>query len=372
MRPSRSASVTRVGKPLAQALGLARKHVRQIVLAQRDLDLHAGIGVVAEHLHDARRPAARASTGCTTISTVTTCPGLRAAGLVRRDQEVAGDALVLRHDEEDAVLARAAARRARCCARSSTSTILPSGRPRRSMPAMRATTRSPCSTFCISLRPRKRSGPPSSRTRKPKPSGWPCTRPRTRSSFVDDADRVAAVADDLAVALHRGEPRAETRRARCGLHVAAALRARPRGPERPARSALRRIASRLGSGSSYCSLARVMRAARARSRISGAAAYAAAWPFALIHLIDQAPSVRIPPSRPGGGIGRRTRFRSWRWQHCGGSSPFLGTTFSSSFELPISVRSLALDQRSAVTQTLETPDLSTRHYHSNGCRRTIV
>ena len=28
---------------------------------------------------------------------------------------------------------------------------------------------------------------------------------------------------------------------------------------------------------------------------------------------------------PGGGIGRRTRFRSWRWQHCGGSSPLLGT-----------------------------------------------
>ncbi len=26
-----------------------------------------------------------------------------------------------------------------------------------------------------------------------------------------------------------------------------------------------------------------------------------------------------------GGIGRRTRFRSWRWQHCGGSSPLLGT-----------------------------------------------
>ena len=32
--------------------------------------------------------------------------------------------------------------------------------------------------------------------------------------------------------------------------------------------------------------------------------------------------------RPDGGIGRRTRFRSWRWQHCGGSSPFLGTIYS--------------------------------------------
>src|SRR5438552_11954176 len=27
-----------------------------------------------------------------------------------------------------------------------------------------------------------------------------------------------------------------------------------------------------------------------------------------------------------GEIGRRTRFRSWRWQHCGGSSPLLGTS----------------------------------------------
>ena len=32
---------------------------------------------------------------------------------------------------------------------------------------------------------------------------------------------------------------------------------------------------------------------------------------------------------PGGGIGRRTRFRSWRWQHRGGSSPLLGTRFES-------------------------------------------
>src|SRR6266446_6336401 len=31
-----------------------------------------------------------------------------------------------------------------------------------------------------------------------------------------------------------------------------------------------------------------------------------------------------------GGIGRRTRFRSWRWQHCGGSSPLLGTSLTSS------------------------------------------
>src|ERR1700712_4474097 len=37
-----------------------------------------------------------------------------------------------------------------------------------------------------------------------------------------------------------------------------------------------------------------------------------------------------------GGIGRRTRFRSWRWQHCGGSSPLLGTrSIPSSLRFPL-------------------------------------
>ena len=36
--------------------------------------------------------------------------------------------------------------------------------------------------------------------------------------------------------------------------------------------------------------------------------------------------IELRTSCRGGGIGRRTWFRSMRWQHCGGSSPFLGTT----------------------------------------------
>ena len=43
--------------------------------------------------------------------------------------------------------------------------------------------------------------------------------------------------------------------------------------------------------------------------------------------IDRPPPAELvrQAHRPDGGIGRRTRFRSWRWQHCGGSSPLLGT-----------------------------------------------
>lgn len=44
---------------------------------------------------------------------------------------------------------------------------------------------------------------------------------------------------------------------------------------------------------------------------------------------------------PGGGIGRRTSFRCWRWQHRGGSSPFLGTKGSRCRLFPINWKSRA-------------------------------
>ncbi len=54
MRPARSRSVDLPGK-LAGLLACGeRELVRKIVLAQRDLDLHAGIGVAAEDFDDAR------------------------------------------------------------------------------------------------------------------------------------------------------------------------------------------------------------------------------------------------------------------------------------------------------------------------------
>ena len=41
---------------------------------------------------------------------------------------------------------------------------------------------------------------------------------------------------------------------------------------------------------------------------------------------------------PDGGIGRRTRFRSWRQQWCGGSSPLLGTNSSDWFSTGLNLK----------------------------------
>ena len=77
--------------------------MRQVELAQRDLDLHARIGVVAEHLGDA-------PDGLRVLRRLRhqlhgdDLPGLRLARLGRRHQDVVRDAPVLRHEEEHAVL----------------------------------------------------------------------------------------------------------------------------------------------------------------------------------------------------------------------------------------------------------------------------
>ncbi len=64
-------------------------------------------------------------------------------------------------------------------ARSTTSTILPSRRPRRSAPVIQTTALSPCSTCRICLLPRYTSPllSESSAIKKPNPSGWADMRP---------------------------------------------------------------------------------------------------------------------------------------------------------------------------------------------------
>ena len=94
----------------------------------------------------------------------------------------------------------------RRCARSSTSTILPSGRPLRSMPEMRAMTRSPCSTFLHLAGTEKEIGPAFLAYEKAVAVGMAVHDAAHEIELGDDADRVASVAHDLAVALHRGEP----------------------------------------------------------------------------------------------------------------------------------------------------------------------
>ena len=73
------------------------------MLAQRDLDLHAGIGIVAQHLDDAAYRL-RMFVGLLQDLQHHHLPGRGPAGFAGCDQNVLGDAAVLRHHEVDAVL----------------------------------------------------------------------------------------------------------------------------------------------------------------------------------------------------------------------------------------------------------------------------
>ena len=97
-------AVGHLGGQLAGLLARGeRELVRQIVLAQRDLDLHAGVGVAAQHLDDARdRLALRR--GLLHDLDDDDVAGFRAAAFVRRHQQVLVDAAILGDDERDAAL----------------------------------------------------------------------------------------------------------------------------------------------------------------------------------------------------------------------------------------------------------------------------
>ena len=72
---------------------------------------------------------------------------------------------------------------------SNTSRMTASGRPRRSVPTMRALTRSPCIAFSISLGEANTSSPPVSGRIKPKPSRWPIRRPEKLLGWGAEAVR---------------------------------------------------------------------------------------------------------------------------------------------------------------------------------------
>jgi hypothetical protein len=76
----------------------------QRVLAQRDLDLHAGIGVVAQHLHHARhrlRVLGRLRDDFHRHD----LSGFGLPAILRRHDELVADALVFGRNEEHPVLA---------------------------------------------------------------------------------------------------------------------------------------------------------------------------------------------------------------------------------------------------------------------------
>ncbi len=75
----------------------------QIVLAQRDLDFHARVGVVAENLHHARHRFAMSRRLLDELGDHDLA-GLRPGPHVRRHEDVLADALVLGHEVPDAAI----------------------------------------------------------------------------------------------------------------------------------------------------------------------------------------------------------------------------------------------------------------------------
>ena len=94
-------------------------------------------------------------------------------------------------------------------ARSSTSTIAPSRRPRASTPVTRAITRSPCITSRMTFGGRNRSSPSSSGIKKPKAVGMTDDAPTHHVHLLRQAVEAAAVTVQLAVALHGAQPARE-------------------------------------------------------------------------------------------------------------------------------------------------------------------
>jgi hypothetical protein len=93
----------RIGRGLRLHSRPLRELVRQIELANGDLDLHPGIGVMSEHLGDAP-DRLRVAAGRRDQVDRDYLSGLRAPGLRRRHQDVVRDAPVFRHEKEDTVL----------------------------------------------------------------------------------------------------------------------------------------------------------------------------------------------------------------------------------------------------------------------------
>ena len=92
-----------VGKPRRLALRRCRKLVWQIVLAQRYLDFHSWIGVVAEDLHHTRHRLAVCRWLLEKLGDHDLA-GLRLAAHIRRNEDVLADALVLGDQVPDATL----------------------------------------------------------------------------------------------------------------------------------------------------------------------------------------------------------------------------------------------------------------------------
>ena len=234
---------------------LLRELVRQVELAHRDLDLHARIGVVAEHLGDAAdrlRVLARLRDEIDGHH----LPGLGLARLRRRHQDVVRDAPVFGHEEQHAVLGVQAADDAAVARARALRRLRRSARPRWSRPPTRTAARSPCMSWRISAGGRKIELPAVVGNEEAVAVGMAFDAPGDERDALRDEQAPGAVLHHVAGALERARARGRNRGAR-GARRAAARRARRRVSG--ARAAF--SASRMRPGCGACS-----RGARLRRR----------------------------------------------------------------------------------------------------------
>ena len=282
--------------------------MRQIVLAQRDLDLHAGIGVAPEHLDDADDRLALRRRLLDDLDDDDVA-GLRRAALAGRHEQVLVDAAVLGDDECDAALLVQAADDRPVGAHEHVDDLALG--PPAAIGADAARGRAVAVQHLVHLaRIEEEVRAAVVGHEKSEAVRMALHGAGDEVELRDDAELALAVREQLAVALHRVDA-AEERIARAPVdgHRARELRGRQRharltqrGEDRGARgqqradrasraidraSVQRREGGRGDDGSRAAAEGRVASLTRMRlkSKITGC-------------------------GRPGGGIGRRTRFRS--------------------------------------------------------------
>ena len=177
--------------------------MRQCVLPERDLDFHAGVGVVAEHLHHVRHRL-RVLRGLRDDLDRHHLARFRPVLRVRRHQELLADALVFRRHEQDAVLAVQPPHQTLVGVLEhfhdlafGTAAPVGAGNARDHAVAVQH--------LVHFLRTEEEVGAAAVAHEEPESIGMSLHPAANQIEFRHHADRVAAVAHDLAVALHGGD-----------------------------------------------------------------------------------------------------------------------------------------------------------------------
>ena len=207
-RSLRSAGRTSVGRRLRLAQRFLRELERQGVLAQRDLDLDARIGGAAQHFRDARDGLAVVR-GLLDDLGDDDLADLRVAGAVRRDQEVLVDPPVLRDDEVRCRVPRAGGRPLRRLARVEHFDDLALG-PSAAIHSAHAHDRAVSVQHLVHFaRVQEVVVAAVLGNEEAEAVGMPLHDANDEIELGDDAQFALAVGEQLAVALHRGEPAGE-------------------------------------------------------------------------------------------------------------------------------------------------------------------